>query len=389
MQNWMPQQSLPLALAFPPGLTFSPGLTFPLALTFMVWPFLWGGVALTSIPILIHLLNRRRFRVVSWAAMDYLLKAMRRNRKRLKFEQWLLLAVRCLVVFLIGFALARPIAGCSGSALASLGGRSGLNVFIIDNSYSAGYESPRVSGAKTHLEQEKIIARKLIDQLNAGGESVAIITAAHPAMKIMARPGYDLIAAKAAIDRIEQSYQSTDLAGALSLAIETAKEEQGVPVKSLNILSDGTRSAWDGPQAEAIRQRGTELPKYFKPVRHYNMTEGRQQWNRAILDVGPTSNLVTTKFATDLSTTARGYGAGPTCRSPGRSTVHRSTSRGRRGSTPAASRSSCRSPSTASKPAAHTSSSRRSATARAAHPAAATRSARTTNDTASSMSSRS
>ncbi len=52
------------------------------------------AAGLVSIPIIIHLLNRRRFKVVQWAAMDYLLKAMRRNRKRLKFEQWLLLATR-------------------------------------------------------------------------------------------------------------------------------------------------------------------------------------------------------------------------------------------------------------------------------------------------------
>src|SRR4051794_13636121 len=86
--------------------------------------FVAAGLALPLIPIVIHLLNRRRFRVVTWAAMDFLLRAMKKNRKRLKFEQWILLACRCLLVFLIAFALARPLVGCEKQSLAgSIGGR--------------------------------------------------------------------------------------------------------------------------------------------------------------------------------------------------------------------------------------------------------------------------
>ena len=44
--------------------------------------FFWAGVGLVSIPIIIHILNRQRFRVVTWAAMEFLLRAMRKNRKR-------------------------------------------------------------------------------------------------------------------------------------------------------------------------------------------------------------------------------------------------------------------------------------------------------------------
>src|SRR3954452_16442671 len=105
-----------------------------LAVGFVTWGFVAAGLAAMSIPIIIHILNRRRFKVVDWAAMEFLLRAMRRNRRRLRFEQWLLLAVRCLVLALLGFALARPV-GCNQSTLASLAGRrSGLHVIVIDNS---------------------------------------------------------------------------------------------------------------------------------------------------------------------------------------------------------------------------------------------------------------
>src|SRR5690348_12251713 len=112
-----------------------------LAIGFVTPAFAVAGLLLASIPIIIHILNRRRYKTVQWAAMEFLLRAMRKNRRRLKFEQWLLLATRCLVLLLAGVALARPL-GCRDSAIASFAGtRSGLHVIVLDNSYSMAYEA--------------------------------------------------------------------------------------------------------------------------------------------------------------------------------------------------------------------------------------------------------
>ena len=141
--------------------------------------FVVAGVLLASIPILIHFLNRRRYRIVPWAAMEFLLRAMKQNRRRLRFESWILLASRCLLLGLLGLALARPM-GCNQSSLASLAGsRSGLNVIVIDNSCSMSLEAMRPN-AKTQLDQAKFLADAMIDRLSPGGESVAIITTAKP-----------------------------------------------------------------------------------------------------------------------------------------------------------------------------------------------------------------
>src|SRR5437016_12394821 len=101
-----------------------------LAIGFVTPWFFAAGFALASIPIIIHILNRRRFKTVSWAAMEFLLRAMRKNRRRLKFEQWLLLATRCLVLLLVATALARPLLK-QRSALAIGAQRPGLHVFVI------------------------------------------------------------------------------------------------------------------------------------------------------------------------------------------------------------------------------------------------------------------
>src|SRR5215210_7161380 len=237
-----------------------------LAIGFVTWPFFWAGLAAVSIPIIIHILNRRRFRTVTWAAMDFLLRAMKKNRRRLRFEQWMLLATRCLVVLLLGMALARPLA-CENRSLAGIGGRTGLNVFIIDNSYSMAYESSRPGDARTHLEQAKKIAKMLMSQMNSGGESVAIITSSRPAVAVpgFEKPSYNLAAAASAVDRVEQSYGATDLVGAMQLALRVAREESRQPVKNLFILSDATRSAWEAPgQADAMKNLGHDVAGQFR-----------------------------------------------------------------------------------------------------------------------------
>src|SRR5436309_11735298 len=63
-----------------------------------------GGAV--SIPIIIHLLNRRRFKIVTWAAMRFLLAAQKKSSRRMRVEQILLLVVRCLIVLLLVLAMA-------------------------------------------------------------------------------------------------------------------------------------------------------------------------------------------------------------------------------------------------------------------------------------------
>src|SRR4051812_21758909 len=155
-------------------MTFLPNI---LAAFFVSPWFAVAGTVLASIPIIIHILNRRRFKTVRWAAMEYLLQAMRKNRRKLKFEHWLLMAMRCLLLLMMGLALARPNS-CENSTGASVGGRrTALHVFVIDNSYSMAYEPGGRPDAKSHLDQAKLMAKKMIDNMQGGSEEVMIITA--------------------------------------------------------------------------------------------------------------------------------------------------------------------------------------------------------------------
>ena len=74
-------------------------------------PWMLFALVLASAPIIIHLLNRRRFLRVDWAPMKYLKLTLKSNRRRLRLEQWLLLAVRTLAVMALFLAVARYEAG--------------------------------------------------------------------------------------------------------------------------------------------------------------------------------------------------------------------------------------------------------------------------------------
>ena len=58
-------------------------------------------LSMAAAPILIHLWNRRKFREESWAAIEFLLAAMKKNSRRIQIEQLILLAIRTLIVVLV------------------------------------------------------------------------------------------------------------------------------------------------------------------------------------------------------------------------------------------------------------------------------------------------
>ena len=71
-----------------------------------------AGALLISSPIIIHLINRMRYKRIRWAAMEFLLKSQKRSRRKLIIEQMILLALRILMVLLVGLLLARFV-GCN------------------------------------------------------------------------------------------------------------------------------------------------------------------------------------------------------------------------------------------------------------------------------------
>jgi hypothetical protein len=93
--------------------------------------YMVAGGALVASPILIHLINRMRFKRIRWAAMEFLLKSQKRNRRRLIIEQLILLLLRILLVLLAAFLVARFV-------YAGAGEKGTLHVVVLDDTPSMG-----------------------------------------------------------------------------------------------------------------------------------------------------------------------------------------------------------------------------------------------------------
>src|SRR6516225_4167217 len=127
-----------------------------------------AGAVATSVPIIIHLLNRKRFRVVIWAAMRFLLNAQRQNIRRMRLEQIILLTVRTLLILLVVLAMAsvtgwaeeiwRYLWPEGGQTTVLRGGRT-HKIIVLDGSYSMALKK---EGRKTCFDQAKTLAAQLV-----------------------------------------------------------------------------------------------------------------------------------------------------------------------------------------------------------------------------------
>ena len=216
------------------------------------------GIALGAVPILIHLLTRRRHKVIRWGAMKYLLAAIEESSKRVQIEDMILLALRVLAVCLLALALARPFIG--GSKVAPAEPR--LAVLVVDNSPSMSVKR----GGISRWDQARSWARDLMKQLPSGS-AVAIVPMTDPtgASGGLVRPTRDFALATDMLDKLPLSGRRADPAAACRAAAGLVVESDQIN-RVVYLVSDFQVNDWSAPggtvSAELknlLAQEGTSL----------------------------------------------------------------------------------------------------------------------------------
>src|SRR5574342_794534 len=139
-----------------------------MSVSFLYPLFLYGLVA-ASLPVLIHLLNRRKLKRIRFPAVRFILLSQKRISRSYRLRHWLLLALRTLALVFLALLLANPIFQ-TGAGLFAGGGPVDL-VVLLDNSLSMTW-----SGDGDGFKQAKEAGRLLISALNAGARAVLIPT---------------------------------------------------------------------------------------------------------------------------------------------------------------------------------------------------------------------
>src|SRR5437764_8914125 len=117
-------------------------------------PLLLAALPLVALPILIHLINQRRYHTIRWAAMIFLLAANRMSRGYARLRQILILAFRVLAIAGLIFAVSRPLA--SGWLGRAVGGRPDTTIIVLDRSPSMRQQGPGTVISKLEAGRQQL-----------------------------------------------------------------------------------------------------------------------------------------------------------------------------------------------------------------------------------------
>lgn len=208
-------------------------------------PLMLLGLLAALLPIVIHLMNRRRAQRVDFPALRWLLESEKRIARSLKVRQWLLLAARVLLLLLIPLAMAQPYTLCGEGGGSTVDERLPASVaIVIDDSASMSLQRSGETLWSTALDE----ARSRVRGLRSWDQAVIIFAREEPEMPIDDWSS-DTRALQALLDDAAPRFGRSDLPNALLRARSFQLDSQQ-PAKRTIVITDGDREAW----ASSVRE---------------------------------------------------------------------------------------------------------------------------------------
>lgn len=260
---------------------------------FFSQPGMLFGTLAVGVPIIIYLINRQRFRRRKWAAMEFLLRAMRKNRRRLQLENLILLLLRCLLLLLLALAMARPFV--RGTPIGGLSDQPENWIFVLDSSYSMNLRN----GTRSLFELGQEAVSRIAQDLVKPGDRLAVVSADRrssvvvPPTKVNDRSLAEILRQ---VDELEPGFESLNVAGALqeALGVASSFESPGSDIsfsgKRLIFLTDFQRRDWldgDRPRDPQVRDLMLQLRDASVEVRFAELKGSTRNLSVMDLNVEP------------------------------------------------------------------------------------------------------
>jgi hypothetical protein len=231
-------------------------------------PSMLGWLAAAAAPLLIHLWSRRRYEEMPWAAMRYLLAAVKTARRRTRLEQWLLLLVRTAIIATVVLAAAEPYLELG--TVPFVPGVRTHRLLVIDGSYSMGYRP----GETSRFEAAKQLAARIVEESDQG-DGFSLVLMADPARAVVDEPSLDPADFIAELQALRLSHTAADLAGAAACAERllagTARRNPKLARQEVYLLSDLGRVSWD-PQRLGQKAAGQIQRRFAKIAQMATLT---------------------------------------------------------------------------------------------------------------------
>lgn len=264
-------------------------------------PWMLWGMAAGTIPVVIHLLNKRKYRQTQWAAMRFLLAALRKNKRRIELEQWILLAIRTLLVLLLILAMSRPVLESLAPAL--FAGQRSHRVLVLDGSMSM----TRKLTDQTRFERAKSLARQIVKEARRG-DVLSLILMADPPKVIVGEPSPNLEQVGREIDLIQATQGGTDLTATFA-SLRRVLESSPLPNKEVLFLTDLQRATWARPGSDNSAALKLEVDKLnAAKIRPVLIDLGASsEPNTAVINLSITSPVVTMGVPVNLRAQVRNF----------------------------------------------------------------------------------
>ncbi|MCZ6766457.1 MAG: BatA domain-containing protein, partial [bacterium] len=223
-------------------------------LSFLNSIFLAGLVA-AAVPVIIHLLNRRRIRKIRFSSLEFLDELSRRRMRNINLRRIIILILRTLAVLLLVMAFARPT--LRGAFF--LPGNAPKNIVIcLDASYSMGVE--REQGTAFTLGKE--LAYRVIDEVGKD-DVINVITFSNRAEPALEKGTRTRPVVRSAIEGASLTAETTSIRRAIDRAF-TLIDDSDIEGGEIYVISD-FRFSEDSVHVDPKRVRdGVRL--YFLPV---------------------------------------------------------------------------------------------------------------------------
>lgn len=257
---------------------------------------LFGLIAL-AIPVVLHILRRRRFDVVDWGAMQFLPDSITAHHRRW-LDEILLMLIRMGMIALIVVALATPIS--TSAWLAPLRDQSTRDIVLIfDGSYSMNVRLPgrttpwqeAVGWARTHLEQA------------ARGDRFAIAIARQPPLVWLEDFSGDPDEVRAKLESMPAPHGNPDMPRALAEAWQHLLTRSRAAAREIIVLTDQQHFGWADPGTLAALEG---LGNQWYADAEQAKTEGRAVPSLRVVPVGGELPPALPNYALAPITAARG-----------------------------------------------------------------------------------
>lgn len=220
-------------------------------MTFLSPLLLWGTL-LGAIPLVIHLLNRRRFRRVEWAPMLYLKLTIQRNRRRIQIEQLILLLLRISLPVLLFFFLARPLLDPTGlEGWLARGGRTS-QVVLVDDSLSMGYSGD----GPPAFQRARDVAAALLTSARPQDRCTLVTTSAPRTPVLLEVEGSRRDDLAGSAMGLPQTDTHSAWPAVLS-GVEEVLEACTYPTRQVTVITDFRKSGW-GESVNRLARRWKE-----------------------------------------------------------------------------------------------------------------------------------